>query len=577
MKAKWRRGWVLFGALIAIALVIAACGGGEEPTPTPVPPTATARPAATATPVPPTATPRPTPTPAHTPTPAPRRGGILKTTITREPEGLDLHDRRSSANWSLMIPQMNWLVQNYQGGDGVGPDLAQSWTVSADGKVYTFSLVRNARWHDGRPVTAADIVYSLNRIAFDKSIPNAAYRTTLAGLEKVEAVDDFTVRTTLSSVRASYIPSIGSIGNTMYPAHVPIDQFKQLKPVGSGPFKFVSYERGVKATLTKNPDYFKTDKGGQKLPYLDGIELFLIADRTAQYAAFRTGQIHMPFAAFDPEILLGRDEQLPKDIPGVQTRVLMGGHARILFNNVPPWSDQRARRAINLAFNRKDYQDVFQQGKGTPFILLAPPKLGGGKWAFPEEEIAKLPGYRLDKKAEDIAEAKRLLQQAGINVQELKPVAKVRNIWENLAVPAVDQIKRSLGIEIKIVLEDSPTTLRTQATGQFELIIDANSYALDDPSQMFAPFVRTGGPANYAKWSDPELDALIDQIELTLDQAKRLDLTHRIELKLLDLSWIVPLGSTVNLIAWSPNMRNFQGGGAQDGPWLRYEDVWLAG
>ncbi|MBI3891128.1 MAG: ABC transporter substrate-binding protein, partial [Candidatus Wallbacteria bacterium] len=342
--------------------------------------------------------------------------------------------------------------------------------------------------------------------------------------------------------------------------------------IGSGPFKFESYSKGVDVVLSRNPDYFKAG-----LPYLDGVRLFLISDRAAQYAAFRTGQIHMPFAAFDPQILQGRDEQLPKDIPGVQTQILMGGHARILFNNVAPWSDQRARKAVNLAVNRKDYQDVYQLGKGTPFILLAPPKLGGGKWAFSEDEIAKLSGYRLDKKADDIAEAKRLLQQAGINVQTLKPVAKVRDIYENVAVPVVDQLKRSLGLDIAIRIEDGPTTLKTQATGQFELTVDQNSYALDDPSQMFAPFVRTGGPANYAKWSDTELDALIDQIELTLDETKRLDLTHRIELKLLDLSWIVTLGSTVSLIAWSPNMRNFQGGGAQDGPWLRYDDVWLAG
>jgi len=465
---------------------------------------------------------------------------------------------------------MNWLVQNYQGGDGVGPDLAERWSVSGDGKVWTFNLVRNARWHDGKPVTAADVVYSLNRIGLDPALPNAAYRASLVGLQKVEAPDPATVVVTLSIVRASFIPNLGSIGNVIYPAHVPIEQFKQLKPIGSGPFKFEKYAPSVSADLVRNPDYFKTGK-----PYLDGIKLFLIADRAAQYAAFRTGQIDMPFAAFDPVILQGKEEQVKRDIQGVQTRVLMGGHARVLFNNVAPWSDQRVRRAFNLAFNRRDYQDVYALGQGTPFILYAPTRLGGGKWSFPEAEIAKLPGYRLDQKAEDIAEAKRLLAAANINPAALKPVAKVRDIYENVAVPVVDQYKRSLGIEIAIRIEDGPTTLRNQATGQFEMIIDQNSYALDDPSQIFAPFYRTGAAANYAKWSDAELDTLIDDLETTLDEAKRLALSQKTELKLLELSWLALLGGTVSTIAWSPVMRNFKGGGAQDGPWLRYEDTWL--
>ncbi len=414
------------------------------------------------------------------------------------------------------------------------------------------------------------MVYSLNRIALDPALPNAAYRASLVGLQKVDAVDPYTVKATLGIVRASFLPNIGAIGNTIYPAHISLDQYKQLKPIGSGPFKFESHSRGVGVDLVRNPDYFKTGR-----PYLDGIKLFLIVDRAAQYAAFRTGQIDMPFAAFDPVLLQGKEEQVKRDIPGVQIRVLMGGHARVLFNNVAPWSDQRARRAFTLAFNRKDYQDVSAQGQGTPFILLAPPRLGGGKWALPESEIAKLPGYRLEQKAQDVAEAKRLLTAAGIDPATVKPVAKVRDIWENVAVPAVDLFKRGLGVDITIRIEDGPTTLRTQATGNFEMLIDTNSYALDDPSQMFAPFFKTGAPSNYGKWSDKEIDAVIDELEVTLDEAKRLDLSRRTELKLFDLAWVVTLGSTVNTIAWSPVMRNFLGGGAQDGPWLRYDDVWL--
>ena len=81
--------------------------------------------------------------------PQPVRGGTFNFWMTRNPSNMDLNRQRSSANWISVLPQMNWLVQNYQGRTGPELDLAESWSVSDDGKTWTFILVQNARWHDG--------------------------------------------------------------------------------------------------------------------------------------------------------------------------------------------------------------------------------------------------------------------------------------------------------------------------------------------------------------------------------------------------------------------------------------------
>ncbi len=556
--------------LVIVSLVIAACGGDDTTSaPTSAPqPTATRAPAPIATP-----TPAVTPTPTRPPI---KRGGILNLAVSGDPTAsFDLYSRRTGADWVLLIPQMNYLVQNYQRADGVGADLAESWTVSSDGTVYTFALAKSAQWHDGKPVTADDVAASLTRLQSDTSIAAPPYRYTVADVTKIEAVDTNTVRITLNKVSASFIPQIGSVGNVIYPKHVPIAQFAELKPIGSGPYKMGTFTKGAEYKVTRNTTYFKKGSDGQALPYLDGLNFFVIPDITARITAFRTRRLdvhHVPGGTVTPSQL----QAIKADIPDLVAFSGIPGHWRLYFNNVPPWNDPRARKAIHLAFDRPFFDQAVAEGEGDPFQLYNYSRKGGGKWFVPDEVVSTWPGFRKDKDA-DIAEAKRLLVEAGVNPATLKLEVNTYNIYELGAVVAQQVLKRTLGIDATLKVEPTATGAQTLVQRAFAVYFDQNGPAVDDPKAAIDPFFLTGAAANYARWTDAEVDRLAKEVDSTLDTTRRRTLSNQLEQRLIELAWAPPVGGVVSRGQMAhAAVKNFKGHiQSQDGPGYRFEDIWL--
>ncbi len=597
MANLWRRPVVavLAGALAA-AIAVASCGGGEEaptarpapttaPQPTAAAPTATptpqTRPAATATAAPlPTAT----PTPAPTPTPTgvqPRTGGILKWAMSRDPTDLDLHRARSSANWMTMGPALNGLLLLYADGSP-RPDLAQSWTTSGDGKTLTFNLAKNAKWHDGRPVTADDVVYSFERIAFSKEPAMSAppYRTSVEVMTKVERVDDSTVRMTLKRSSASFFSNLTLIGNMVYPRHKPIADYAKRTPetvVGSGPFKFKEHVASVRVNLVKNPDYFKKDEAGRLLPYLDGIDLFIIADPATEYASFRTARTEIIFP-FAQDALQGKQKQLAQDVPGATLLIGPGPAAAVYFRTgVKPWDDVRVRRAMHLAMDRQFYLDSWAQGLGSPYRMLSVP---GTVYATPDSELRALPGYNPATKKQDIEEAKRLIREAGLDLKDpglANATVPVRNIYSGFAQVIQEIYRQAFGWEWKLDVMDPNRTLQVQAEGRFALYVSQTGAALPDPSQVLDAFVRTGSGLNYGKWSDPAVDTKLDEIDATLDDTRRGQIARALEKELLlDKVWYVVAGSNPTFYAWRPSVKGFWvPDSTQTNGFLHTESAWL--
>ena len=575
MKSKLRYPGLVITAMVITALVVAACGGGD---PTPAP-TATSAPTATVSP-------EATPTPAPTATPAgpqPVRGGTFNFWMTRNPSSMDLNRQRSSANWMSVVPQMNWLVQNYQGRTGPGPDLAESWSVSDDGKKWTFKLVQNAKWHDGEQVNADDIIWTFTRITKnpdEQGVEGAGpvkvppYLGALALITSMEKPDDFTVVINLSKVSAAFLPIIGAIGNVIYPEHVAITEFEAKRPVGSGPFVWKSWKVDDSVELTANPDYFKKDASGRQLPYIDAIKIFVISDAGLGLSAFRTGKINMTFP-FATVITVSMEETLRTELPG--TQFYSGGLSWAYLEfaaGKAPWDNVDVRRAFSLAIDRVAFSEAATEGRGSPFVFFTPV---GSNWGLPEGEMQSLPGYNPDTKAADIAEAKRLIAQAGLTADDLNISVPVRDIYETLAVVAIQNLNENLGAKLKINLMDNASTIQVQNDAAFDIYISRNSGGLDDPSALLTPFVGTGASLNYGNWSDPEVDAALDAIDAELDVAKRLQLTNELERKLIDLAWYVILSSTPTAIAWSSSVKNFDMLHGQDGPPWRFEDIWFEG
>ena len=584
-------GKVVFAAFSVGVLIMAACGGGE-PTATPQAtdtprPTATAQPTGTSPPLsttaptptatrttPPTATPvQATPTPTGTAVVRPRVGGNFRTYQSRNYEGLDFHALQNSATWTAGAPLFNWLVAYDQLRGLLVPDIAERWELSTDGKSVTFFLNKSAAWHDGKPVTADDILYNFDRIGGKLDLKSPVNKPTLETVQSVRAVDAYTVQAGLSRTSASFLTTLGVLGNVMMPKHIPFPSLNDAH-VGSGPFKWAAYAADVKISVKKNEKYWKKDEFGTPLPYLDSIDFFIIADISAARAAYRTGQLDstFPFGDFP---FNGVRPQLLKEVPG--TRFIEFSAARgITFNNREPFNDIRIRQTINLALDRQEAARVWAPGESEPMILYAPP---GSTWGLSKQEIAKLPGFNPDTKAQDIAKAKQLFQvflkDHNLSLDTFTPTIVSRQIYLSFAQIAQDQIKRNLGLEIKIRAVDNPTAQVIDSSRNFDMILRTPSAPMDEPSQYLTGW-GTDNFLNFGGFSDPSVDTALFEIDNVLDRAKRVQLSKDLEKKLNDLSFSVIIIGDPAGIAARPEVQNFNRLNNQDNLSGQFERVWLS-
>ena len=294
-------------------------------------------------------------------------------------------------------------------------DLAASWEVAGDGVTYTFNLDERATWHDGLPVTAEDVVYSLDTMQDpDTERPRPAF-TQFDSFYKQgnsRAVDQNTVQVTIENPSGEFIPTLALAPFNIIAKHwdeSDIDTTKWSNSMGAGPFLPGEIENDVSMELIKNPDYWK-----EGLPYVDRIQHFIITESGPTIAAFRTGRVLTQSWLVTPisnkeAIKLGEEEPDKLDV------VWSGsfGPAGMFMTINPPFNDLRIRQAFNLVFDRHEFVEVFGAGPGTD---LAAPYYGVDNWyGYTAEEVANSPGYRQgpngEKHPDDLAEAKRLLAE----------------------------------------------------------------------------------------------------------------------------------------------------------------------
>ncbi|MBI4308656.1 MAG: ABC transporter substrate-binding protein, partial [Chloroflexi bacterium] len=502
-------------AFVVFSIFAPACAGATPPPkPATTLPTPTVAARASNTPVPtaPTrtvATPAPATAVPAAPAPAkaePRYGGALQWVTYGEPGKLDLQQAAFGPQWVQMQPMLNWLVA-VSSDKGIQPDLAERWEITEGGKVIIFYLTKSAKWHDGKPVTADDVVFNLNRMAFSKEI-NASARPTLTALDKVEKIDDFSVRLVLKRPSVGLLISLGSRFAPMYPRHVSIADFVKKTPaavIGSGPYKFKEHAPGVRWSVMRNPDYFKKDEAGRRLPYMDGIDIFNIVDPATQYSAFRTGRIDVT----NPDLntpLVGKEKQVLQDAPGSSIISAQSWMGYLVFNAArkpSAYQDERVRKAFRLALDRQAFNRLQTQGVGTPYRAFSAP---GTPAAIPEDEIKTWPGYNPATKQQDIAEAKRLLAEAGVRPADLKDAIVSFDTTPDVPINMASLLNQILGTDLRPDIQELAKTRETLNTKNFSLFASVVPGSLPDPSSELAPFVQCKSAYNYGNWCDSAVD-----------------------------------------------------------------------
>jgi peptide/nickel transport system substrate-binding protein len=483
----------------------------------------------------------------------PRNGGELVFPVPSEPPSYDGHRENTFGLIHPFAPFYNTLLRvdpNDKSGTKPYPSLAESWTVSPDGKTYTFKLRKGVKFHDGSEMTSKDVKASYDKIIFPPPGVGSDRKGQYGDVAAVEAPDSATVVFKLKEASASFLSSLASPWNFIYKADIIAKEpnWYEKNVMGTGPFTFIEHVKGSHVVGKKNPNYW--DKGK---PYLDGFRAVFMRDSGAQVAAVRGERAHIQFRGFTP-----KDRENLKNALGDKITVQESPWDCILLvasnHEKKPFDDKRVRRALTLALDR------YEGSKALSQIAIVKEVAGvqvpGTPFATPPEELAKLAGYWRDAE-KSRGEARRLLKEAGVP-EGFSFTFTNRGIpmpYEPLAVWMIDQW-RKVGLNVKQQVLEPAAYYTPLRKGDFEVAMDFQCGYIVEPDLDMYKFLSTDrNPANYARYKDPVLDKLYDEQSRQTDPEKRKAIIRQFEKRLLDeeahylltLQWhrIIPHSSKV--------------------------------
>ena len=442
-------------------------------------------------------------------------------------------------------------------------DLAESWS-QPDELTYVFKLRKGVRFHpkppvNGRELTAADVVYSMERFRTVKGNPQAYM---LGMVDKVTAVDRSTVKFTLKEPYAWFLDMIANPMTLAIVARECVEKFGDLKKteatIGTGPWMLENYRPNVGFTLRRHPNYFRAG-----LPYLDRIDVTIDEDNASRFAAFLAGKYHLGWengGAINRTDWNAMHAKGRQHRPGLRTAEHPSNVVYRVFmrTDKAPFSDVRVRRAISMAINRKGIIEAVAEGTGwlNPAVPLAL-----GDWGLAIEHLGE--GEKYYKP--DHAEARRLLAEAG-HPNGFTTVMDFNNYGSSFMDDAIALILRdlkSVGIDAKLNRKEYGAYIATTATGNYEGMYYGATPFLDPDNYLYTNFAP-GHPRNVAKVNDPVLTDLLVRQRRTADVAARRSLIHDIQRHAAAQQYIIEVYSPVTIFVWDPKLKNY-------GPNLGYD------
>ena len=447
----------------------------------------------------------------------PRYGGILSWFDYGDPGRLDVH-----AESPLVVQQATagiWSgLVHYDPDDPskIAGDLAERWTVSPDGKTYTFHLRRGVKWHDGQPFSSADVKATFDRILhpdFKSPKCGAALKPMVASLE---ALDANTAQFRLKFAAAPFLGAVASAWCRVAAKHV-LEKYGDLNrpeaQIGTGPFKFKRYERGNLIEWEKNKDYFLPG-----LPYLDGVRQYILVGGPTQLAAAKAGRV-MLWDVWPPMKKTQADElaRARSDVDVYQASI---NTIFLLYMNSqkPPFNNADLRRAVFLAIDRQELVNKSLEGAGVPCALLDPKLVGD--FALPLEEVSKAPGCR-QPKDQDFAEAKRLVEKHHPTGLDIEVAIRTVGNYVDRAQLVLSQL-RKIGIRGTLKSYESAAGYAVFGKGDFTMIATQDR-AMDtpDPESLFSVVYAGEAGSNYGRYADPKVDDLAERALREANRDKR--------------------------------------------------------
>ena len=447
-------------------------------------------------------------------------GGKLRLATSTDPVGLD--PMISSAYSTALITEHVYgsLMQYDKELNEVLPDLAESVEISEDKLLYTFKLRDGVKWHDGQPFTAEDVKFSMERQKNpDTGSPNAYMYSEVA---EVTVIDPLTVEVHFNKVQGPFLAFMASPWASMVPKHVVEEQGDlQTVMVGTGPFKFVSYEPAKALNLVKNPDYYVP---GQ--PIIDELEIVFISDNTSRLNAVLTKQVDLV------QDLAKKDYMQLSAMPGIEAIALENGSCNWAYIGMnctkPPFDNPLVRQAVAFAKNRQAIADNVMFGLATP--------LTGG--ILPQWSWAYSDGLELYPATPDVEKAKALLTEAGFP-DGFETTIKVSPAYSELAgEAAVDQeALKAAGINAQIVNLEWGTFINDVfGNNDFDMQVCGWGGPFIDPDEFLYPEFHSKQGFNPHLFADPDVDKLLEEGRTTFEREGRKEVYRKAQEKIFTLA-----------------------------------------
>ena len=437
-------------------------------------------------------------------------------------------------------------------GNPAAPSLAESWTVSKDGTTYEFVLRKGVKFHNGDPVTADDVKFSLERYRGGAS---STFKARVAG---VDVVDPQRVRIRMKAPWPDFMtfygtPATGAgwIVPKKYIERVGDDGFKKA-PIGAGPYRFVSYNPGIELVLEANEHYWR------KAPAVKRLVLRSVPDETTRLAMLKRGEVDVAYSlkgALGEEVRRTPGLTLKAGIPTFTEWITFVEQ----WDPKSPWHDKRVRLAANLAIDRKSINEAEYLGLSRPAASIIP-----HAFAF----YWPAPAYPFDP-----ARAKKLLAEAGyprgFDAGEIA--------CDAVYAPTVEAVVsnfQEVGIRAKVNALERAGFYKADQEKSFKRLVRPGSAAGGNAATRIEAFVITGGIRAYGGY--PDIDGLFREQATEMDVKKREALLHKIQQLMYERVMFAPILEPAFLSGVGPRVEE-SGVGliAGTGYSMPYEDLRL--
>jgi peptide/nickel transport system substrate-binding protein len=500
----------------------------------------------------------------------PIRGGTLLWGLSAEAGTLDCGATDTYAVIQTVAPFYSTLLKLDLDKYGqIKGDLAKTWKISEDGKTYTFDLHPNVKFHDGSPLTSADVKATYDRYRYPPAGVVSFRMGSLFGIDTIETPSPTTVVFKLRAANSAMLLNLASPHGCIYSAKKLAEnpRYPATNVMGSGPFKLVEYAKGKHIIGARFDDYFQ--KG---LPYLDGFKAIIYSQTVSMLNGLLTGQIMGEFRT-----VTQADRSLLQAALGDTITFYRSDWSTnlvLVFNTrKKPFDDIRVRQALSMALDRYGVSLALRNTSIVRAVggLVRP----GAPFSTDPVTLTELPGFARNGVAAK-EKAKELLKEAGVENLKFELFNRtVSQPYSPLGVFLVSQW-RQIDVEVAHNQVDTPVHREGLRQGNFDVAIDFVNAALEDPTLTLTKYLSPDiSQENLSGHIDREADALFEMQARETDQARREELVHGFEKRVISqaaqtpLLWfyrIVPLYTRVK--GWKISHSHIHG---QD-----FAEVWLA-